>query len=90
MSTQHTAQSLPHEEAVDDELTTELAIEVDDLADVVELSEADDRSWYQRNSGELPKSEQGMASSHRRRELPTPQFEDRVSFTDRIRGLLNR
>lgn len=91
MSTQHTAQ--PHSEEtqlVHEPPTTEVTVEVDALADVIELSDEDHESWYQRNSGDLPKSEAGMAESHRRNRLPTPENEDKTSIVDRVRGLLHR
>ncbi|MGI9666355.1 MAG: hypothetical protein ACR2N2_04525 [Acidimicrobiia bacterium] len=90
MSSKHTAQPLSSETGLDaDSQSTEMAHEVDELADVIELPGADE-SWYQRNSGALPKSEAGMADSHRRNQLPTPRFEEKASIPDRIRSLLRQ
>jgi len=60
------------------------------LADVIELPGADAPSFYQRNSGYLPKATGGMSDAHRRNRLPTPDNSETGSFFDRIRGMFGR
>lgn len=64
--------------------------DVDDLAEVIELRRLDAPSYYQRNSGSLPKSTGGMSDAHRRGMLPTPDNTDPDTMMDKIRGLLRR
>ena len=66
------------------------AVETEPLAEVVEIGDADAPSWYQRNSGALPKSEAGMADTHRRNHLPRPENDDSDGLMDRIRSVLGR
>lgn len=66
------------------------AVETEPLAEVVEIGDADAPSWYQRNSGALPKSEAGMADTHRRNHLPRPENDDSGGLMDRIRSVLHR
>jgi hypothetical protein len=47
-------------------------------------------SFYQRNSGSLPKSGAGMSDAHRRNQLPRPENIDRDSVGDKLRRLLRR
>lgn len=60
------------------------------LAEVIELPGADAPSFYQRNSGYLPKSAGGMSDAHRRNRLPSPDNSETRSFFDRIRGMFGR
>ena len=91
MSTQHTTQPLS-----DDRLETtdaprdEYTPEVESLADVIEMPNADAPSFYQRNSGALPKSDAGMADTHRRTQLPRPENDDTEPLVDRIRSIFRR
>ena len=62
----------------------------DDLAEVIELPISDAPSFYQRNSGSLPRANNGITDSHRREKLPTPENSDKTSLTDAIRSLLRR
>ena len=61
-----------------------VAVPDDDLA----VSNAP--SFYQRNSGSLPKSGAGMSDAHRRNQLPTPQNIERDTVGDKLRRLLRR
>ena len=61
-----------------------------ELAEVIELPASDAPSFYQRNSGSLPKSDQGMSDAHRRTQLPKPENSDTTSIADRVRSLLKR
>ena len=61
----------------------------DKLAEIIERPVSDAPSFYQRNSGSLPKSETDI-TAHRRSELPTPESPDTVSLMDSIRSLLRR
>jgi hypothetical protein len=47
-------------------------------------------SFYQRNSGSLPKSGAGMSDAHRRNQLPTPQNIERDTIGDKLRRFLSR
>lgn len=60
------------------------------LAEVIELPRADAPSFYQRNSGSLPKSAAGMSDAHRRAQLPTPDNSDPDSLMDKLRRLVRR
>ena len=60
------------------------------LAEVIELPINTAPSFYQRNSGALPKSGNGMSDAHRRTQLPTPDNSDVTSFKERMLGLFNR
>jgi hypothetical protein len=60
------------------------------LSEVIGLPRADAPSFYQRNSGSLPKSGQGMSDAHRRAQLPTPTRADPDTIGDRIRRLFGR
>ncbi len=62
----------------------------DDLAEVIELPGTDTPSFYQRNSGSLPRANAGITDSHRREKLPTPENSDKTSLGDTIRSLLRR
>lgn len=64
--------------------------DLDLLAEVIELPVSDAPSFYQRNSGALPKAEAGMSDAHRRTQLPTPQNSDVTTIKDRLLGLFNR
>lgn len=61
-----------------------------ELAEVIELPGIDAPSFYQRNSGSLPKSEEGMADAHRRTQLPTPDNTDPETLVDKIKNLFAR
>lgn len=60
------------------------------LAEVIELRGADTPSFYQRNSGALPRAEAGLTDAHRRNQLPTPDNTDTTTVKDRLLGFLNR
>lgn len=60
------------------------------LAEVIDLPVSDAPSFYQRNSGALPKSHAGMTDAHRRTELPRPDNSDTTTLKERLLGLLNR
>lgn len=60
------------------------------LAEVIELPISNAPSFYQRNSGALPKSNSGLTDAHRRTELPRPENSDTTSLKDRFLGLFNR
>ena len=60
------------------------------LAEVIELPISAAPSFYQRNSGALPKSGAGMSDAHRRTQLPRPDNSDVTSFKERLLGLFNR
>jgi hypothetical protein len=47
-------------------------------------------SFYQRNSGSLPKSGGGMSDAHRRNLLPRPEYTDRDTVGDKLRRFLRR
>lgn len=64
--------------------------DADFLAEVIELPIPDGPSFYQRNSGALPKSKAGMAKAHRRTELPRPENSDVTTLKDKLLGLFNR
>ena len=64
--------------------------DLDLLAEVIELPISDAPSFYQRNSGALPKSDAGMSDAHRRTELPRPDNTDVTTMKDRFLGLFNR
>jgi hypothetical protein len=66
------------------------ADEFTDLAEVIELRRLDAPSFYQRNSGSLPKSSGGMSDAHRRGMLPRPDNTDPDTMVDKIRGLFRR
>ena len=78
MSTHETAESIPRHE------------DFEVLAEVIELPISAAPSFYQRNSGALPKSGNGMSDAHRRTQLPKPDNSDVTSVKDRILGLFNR
>lgn len=78
MSTHNTAKPIPQED--DGEL----------LAEVIELPAPDAPSFYQRNSGALPRAEAGLSDAHRRTQLPRPDNNDTITVKDRLLGLLNR
>ena len=61
-----------------------------ELAEVIELPISDQPSFYQRNSGALPKANTGLTDAHRRAQLPAPENQDSVSLVDRIRSLIRR
>ena len=91
MSTQNTTQPLS-----DDRIEPELpqpdsaSQVVEPVDDIIAMSDIDAPSWYQRNSGALPKSEAGMADTHRRTRLPKPENDDTEPFLDRIRAMFDR
>jgi len=60
------------------------------LAEVIELTRPDAPSFYQRNSGSLPKSGEGMSDAHRRAQLPRPDNSEPDGVFDRLRRLLGR
>ena len=62
----------------------------DELAEVIELPGVNAPSFYQRNSGSLPRSNNGITDSHRREKLPKPANPDPGSVFDTIRSLLRR
>ncbi|HSJ72442.1 MAG TPA: hypothetical protein VLA29_12440 [Acidimicrobiia bacterium] len=78
MSTHETAEQIPRHE------------DFANLAEVIELPINTAPSFYQRNSGALPKSGNGMRDAHRRTQLPTPNNSDATSVKDRLLGLFNR
>jgi hypothetical protein len=75
MSTQFTAESIvgPPER--------------EDLAEVIDLP-VDTLSFYQRNSGALPKSGAGMSDAHRRAQLPTAVCGNDEPFLVRVKYML--
>ena len=64
--------------------------ESDDLAEVIELPAANIPSFYQRNSGSLPKANTGITEAHRRSELPRPDNTEKDSLRDAVRRFLRR
>ncbi len=78
MSTQNTAEAIT---TIDDDA---------ELAEVIELPISDAPSFYQRNSGSLPKANTGLTDAHRRAELPAPENQDSQPLIDRIKSLLRR
>ncbi len=77
MSTHNTAQSMAFDAP-------------DDLAEIIELPVSDAPSFYQRNSGALPRAEAGLTDAHRRTQLPTPENTETTSIADRLRSILRR
>ena len=91
MSTQHTTQPLSDERLTTAETNVDAtAQDMDALADVIAMPNVDAPSWYQRNSGALPKSDAGMADTHRRTQLPKPENDDSDPLMDRIRSIFKR
>ena len=79
MSTQYpTPATAPHGEA--------------DWFDAVDapLPDPDAPSWYQRNSGSLPKSSNGMGEAQRRSELPRSVAEEPEGLVSRFKTLLGK
>lgn len=64
--------------------------DVDDLAEVIELHGVNAPSFYQRNSGSLPKANTGITDAHRRSDLPRPENSDKDSFGDIVRKVFKR
>lgn len=64
--------------------------EGDALAEVIELPGVSAPSFYQRNSGSLPKANAGITDAHRRSDLPRPENSDKDPLGDKIRRLLRR
>ena len=62
----------------------------DDLAEVIELPGINAPSFYQRNSGSLPRANTGITDSHRREKLPKPDNSEAGSLVDAIRSILRR
>lgn len=62
----------------------------DDLAEIIELPVNDAPSFYQRNSGALPKSEAGLTDAHRRTQLPTPDNSEETTVMDKLRSVFGR
>jgi hypothetical protein len=62
----------------------------EELAEVIELPISDAPSFYQRNSGALPKANTGLTDAHKRAQLPAPQNDDTEPLIDRIKSLLRR
>ncbi|MGI9584567.1 MAG: hypothetical protein ACR2N7_03155 [Acidimicrobiia bacterium] len=62
----------------------------DELAEVIELPNSDQPSFYQRNSGGLPKANTGLTDAHKRAELPAAENQDSAPMIDRIKSLLRR
>lgn len=62
----------------------------DDLAEVIELHGVNAPSFYQRNSGSLPKANTGITDAHRRSDLPRPENSDKDSFGDIVRKVFKR
>ncbi len=60
----------------------------DDLADVIPLPSSEVQSFYQRNTGALPKIGHRSSDLHRRASLPSPVNDDSTGFLRRIKGLL--
>lgn len=58
----------------------------DHLADVVDLP-IDVPSFYQKNSGSLPKAHQGVSDAHRRANLPSATNEEDSLFV-RVRRII--
>ena len=78
MSTQYPTQaSAPHGEA-------------DWFDDALDAPLPDAPSWYQRNSGSLPKSRNGMGDAQRRSELPRSVAEEPEGLVSRFRTLLGK
>ena len=61
-----------------------------DLAEVIELPGVNAPSFYQRNSGSLPRANTGITDSHRREKLPKPDNSEPGSIFDTIRSILRR
>lgn len=64
--------------------------EMDLLGDLIDAPLTDTPSWYQRNSGALPKSERGMGEVQRRSQLPSPAAPESLGFLDRVKERLTR
>lgn len=64
--------------------------ESDDLAEVIELPAPNTPSFYQRNSGSLPKANAGITEAHRRSDLPRPDNTEKDTLRDAVRRLLRR
>jgi len=60
----------------------------DSLAEVIPLPSTDKQSYYQRNTGALPKIGVRSSEIHRRSSLPSPVNTDSNRFVERIRNLL--
>lgn len=60
----------------------------DGLAEVITLPPTDRQSYYQRNTGALPKIGVRSSELHRRSSLPSPVNIDSNGFVDKIRNLL--
>lgn len=60
------------------------------LAEVIELPISTAPSFYQRNSGALPRANTGLTDAHRRAHLPAPENQDSEPLVDRIRSLFRR
>ena len=61
-----------------------------DLAEAREFPGSTTPSFYQRNSGLLPRVNAGMTDSHRRAKLPTPDNPESGSILEAIRSILRR
>ena len=57
---------------------------------VIEAPHSDTLSFYQRNSGSLPKSAGGMGDVQRRSQLPSPTAPEPATFMEKIKGLVSR
>ena len=60
------------------------------IDDAFDAPLTDAPSWYQRNSGALPKSQNGMGEVQRRSVLPKSVEPEPDSLVDRIRSLVRR
>lgn len=59
-------------------------------ADVIPFRGVESESFYQRNSGSLPRINGGITDSHRRSKLPKPDNPESGSFLETVRSLLSR
>jgi len=66
----------------------DVALSGDSLAKVISLPSIDGQSYYQRNTGALPKIGLRSSELNRRSSLPSPVNIDSNGFMDKIRSLL--
>lgn len=85
MSTQNNAQPIAQ---IGDRQELAEVIELPSID--MELPSADIESFYQRNSGSLPKSNAGITEAHRRSDLPRPENTDHDPIGDKLRRLFRR
>ena len=66
----------------------DVAVSGDSLADVIPLPSSDAQSYYQRNTGALPRIGVRSSDLNRRSSLPSPVNTDSNGIVDRIKDLL--